>query len=192
MRICVYCASSALAPTCFGDAAYELGSLLAKGGNTVVFGGGGIGSMGRLADGVHSANGSIEGIMPYFMKNLEWAHPDVKSIIWTKDLAERKAKLLKDADAVIALPGGCGTFEELLEVITLKRLGIFLNPIIIVNQDSFYDSLISLFERSVKECFMDERHLKIFSVVRNVSEVLEAIHNAPRWDKDAIQFATMK
>ena len=192
MRICVYCASSAQAPAHFGEAAYELGRLLAANGITVVFGGGGIGSMGRLADGVLMEGGEIIGVMPHFMKDLEWAHPQLKSILWTRDLAERKAVLLDGTDAVIALPGGCGTFEELLEVITLKRLGLYLNPIVIVNQSGFYDPLIVLLKRSVRERFMDERHLKMFSVIQNVSEVLEAVRTADPWSQESRNFATLR
>ena len=189
MRICIYCASSAQAPARFGDTAYELGRLLAAHGVTVVYGGGGTGSMGRLADGVHAEKGNIIGVMPHFMKKLEWAHREVQTILWTNDMAERKAKMLENTDAVVALPGGCGTFEELLEAITLKRLGIYFKPIVIVNQEKFYDPLIALFERSVQERFMDERHLTMFSVVQNVSGVMEAIRTAHPWGPEARQFA---
>jgi uncharacterized protein (TIGR00730 family) len=192
MRICVYCASSAKAPKHYGEAAFELGQLLASNGVQVVFGGGGIGSMGRLADGVHAAGGEPIAVMPHFMRELEWAHKEVRTFVWTNDLAQRKAKLIENADAVVALPGGCGTFEELLEVITLKRLGIYLNPIIVVNHTGFYDPLIALFERSVQERFMDRRHLTMFSVVTSVSEVLDAIRQAPPWSHDARQFATAR
>lgn len=192
MKICVYCASSAQASPDYGKAAFELGRLLASNEISVVFGGGGIGSMGRLADGVNSVNGSIIGVMPRFMKELEWAHPEVENIIWTTDLAERKAKLIENSDAVIALPGGCGTFEELLEVITLKRLGIYLKPIIIFNQDGFYDSLIDLFNRSVKDKFMDERHLEMFTVIDKVDDVIDAVNFSKPWSVDAKHFATLK
>lgn len=192
MRICVYCASSARAPVHFGDAAYELGRLLAANKVTVVFGGGKGGSMARLADGVHTGKGSIVGVMPRFMKDLEWGYAGLESVVWTDGMAERKALLLEGTDAVVALPGGCGTFEELLEVITLKRLCLYLKPIVIVNQEGFYDPLLALFKRSVQEHFMDERHLQMFSVVPDVSGVLEAIRTAPPWDPEARTFAVMR
>jgi uncharacterized protein (TIGR00730 family) len=192
MRICVYCASSAQAPAHFGNAAYELGRLLASRGITVVYGGGGIGSMGRLADGVHVEGGEIVGVMPHFMKALEWAHPDVKSILWTRDMAERKAKLIEGTNAVVALPGGCGTFEELMEVLSLKRLGFYVNPIVIVNQAGFYDPLIVQLKRSVQEQFMDVRHLEMFSVVQGVTEVLDAIGTAHPWSPEARKYAVMR
>ncbi len=99
-------------------------------------------------------------------------------------MAERKALLREGVDAIVALPGGCGTFEEVLEVITLKRLGLFPAPIIIVNQENFYDPLIALFEQSIRLRFMDEKHIKLFTVVGSVHEVLGAAHATPPWKND--------
>ncbi len=192
MRITVYCASSPRAPQHYRDAAFELGANLASNNVQVVFGGGAIGSMGALADGVHSVGGHPIGIMPHFMRDLEWAHPKVKTFEWTHNMADRKAKLLESTDALVALPGGCGTFEELMEAVTLKRLGIYLQPIIIVNQGGFYDPLIQLFETSVENRFMDPRHLTMYSVVESVDQVLEAVRNAPTWSEENRHFSTQK
>jgi uncharacterized protein (TIGR00730 family) len=192
MKLCIYCASSALAAPRYAEAAFELGKTLARKQVTVVYGGGGSGSMGSLADGVLSEKGNIVGVMPRFMMDLEWAHPGVDTIHLTETMAERKMKMIEMADGVVALPGGSGTFEELLEVITLKRLGIFLHPIVIVNQGGFYDPLVDLFNRSVHERFMDKRHLSMFSVVSSVDRVLEAVHAAPGWDPSARSFAALR
>ncbi len=189
MRICVFCASSSLAPAHFGQAAFDLGQLLANAGVHVVFGGGGKGSMGRLADGVHAAGGAITGVMPHFMRELEWSHPKVSTYEWTTDMAERKARLLADTDAVVALPGGCGTFEELLEVMTLKRLGLYLAPIIVVNQAGFYEPLRQLLQSSIDNRFMDERHQSMYTLVDGVEDVLAAVRSAPQWSRDATGFA---
>lgn len=178
MRICVYCASSSRAPAEYGDAAEAFGRLLAEAGHTVVFGGGATGSMGRLADGAHAAGGDTVGVMPDFMQALELAHPKVARFTWTRDMAERKALLLKDSDAVVALPGGCGTFEELLEAITLKRLGLHSNPIVVVNQRGYYDPLLAQFERAIDDDFMQPVHRALFAVVADVREVLDAITEA--------------
>lgn len=178
MRICVYCASSSRAPAEYGDAAETFGRLLAEAGHTVVFGGGATGSMGRLADGAHAAGGDTVGIMPDFMQALELAHPKVARFTWTRDMAERKALLLKDSDAVVALPGGCGTFEELLEAITLKRLGLHSNPIVVVNQRGYYDPLLAQFERAIDDDFMQPAHRALFMTVADVREVLGAITDA--------------
>lgn len=192
MRICVYCASSAQAPRDYGDAAERLGRLIAEAGHTLVFGGGGVGSMGRLADGAHAAGGDIVGIMPDFMQALENAHPKVARFTWTRDMAERKALLLRDSDAVVALPGGCGTLEELLEAITLKRLGLYCSPIVVVNQGGYFDPLIAQFQRSVEEAFMRREHLRMFSVVDSVEAVLQAVADAPRWGEDARDIALQR
>ena len=181
MKICVFCASSPRAPEEYGQAAFELGQLFGRAGVTTIFGGGGVGSMGRLADGVHDAGGSIIGVMPHFMRELEWAHQQVSTFHWTQDMAERKAMLREGVDAIVALPGGCGTFEELLEVVTLKRLDLFPVPIIVVNQDHFYDPLIALFAHSIKLRFMEERHMGLFTVVDSVAGVLDAVRTTPAW-----------
>lgn len=189
MRICVFCASSSVAPPQFARAAFELGMLLAKADVEVVFGGGGKGSMGALADGVHSAGGRIIGVMPHFMRELEWSHPQVGTYEWTADMAERKARMLAGTDAVVALPGGCGTFEELLEVMTLKRLGLYLAPIVVVDQEGFYEPLRQLLQSSIENRFMDERHQQMYCFVPDVGQVLSAVHGAPRWSRDATGFA---
>lgn len=175
MRICVYCASSSRAPAAYGEAAEAFGRLLAEAGHTVVFGGGATGSMGRLADGAHAAGGETVGVMPDFMQALELAHPKVARFTWTRDMAERKALLLKDSDAIVALPGGCGTFEELLEAITLKRLRLHDSPIVVVNQGGYYDPLLAQFDRAIDEAFMQPAHRRLFQVVDGVCEVLDAI-----------------
>ena len=192
MKVCVYCASSARAPSRFGEAAYVLGRELARADIEVMFGGGGIGSMAQLADGVLDHGGQIVGVMPGFMRELEWAHPRVETFCWTPDLASRKAKLIENTDGIVALPGGSGTFEELIETITHKRLGLYLQPIVIVNQDGFYDPLIALFEAAIQNQFMDQRHMAMFSVVDNVHDVIPAIRSAPRWSAEARGFATLR
>ncbi len=110
----------------------------------VVFGGGGHGLMGCLADRVVERGGRIVGIMPHFMREMEWNHKQLDETVFVDDMHERKKRLLRNSDALIALPGGCGTMEELLEAITLKRLGQFTRPIVILNTDGFYDPLLDM------------------------------------------------
>ncbi|PTY07137.1 TIGR00730 family Rossman fold protein [Opitutaceae bacterium EW11] len=190
MQITVYCSSSAATPVSYRDAAFRLGSLCAKRQVGVVYGGGGIGSMGHLADGVLSEGGRILGVMPHFMRELEWAHAGVADVVWTDDLSERKKLLMERGEALVALPGGSGTLEELLEAITAKRLGIYLRPIIIVNQNGFFDGLITLLDRCISEEFMDARHRQMWTVVGSVDEVFDAIAAAPAWSAQARAFAT--
>lgn len=148
-QVTVYCASSAqIAPKYF-EATEALTRLLVAQDIKVIFGGGAKGLMGRLADMVLAEGGQIQGIMPKFMDEVEWGHPGVKDFIYTETMSERKELLMAETDAVITLPGGSGTLEELLEVITLKRLGLFTQPIIILNTDGYYEPLKMMLERCV-------------------------------------------
>jgi uncharacterized protein (TIGR00730 family) len=103
----------------------------------------------------------------------------------------RKHMMLTRSQGAIALPGGCGTLEELLEAITLKRLGLYLNPILLVNTRGFFDPLIELLARAIEERFMDERHARMWEVVGQPEEVPEALNRASKWDADARSFAAL-
>ena len=109
----------------------------------------------------------------------------------TETMHDRKQKMAFPADAAIALPGGCGTLEELLEVITWKQLGIFTKPIIILNTNGYYNDLINMLHKAVEENFMRDIHRNIWSVVNHPEEVIEAIQNTPAWDKDNRKFAAI-
>jgi hypothetical protein len=188
--ICVYCASSERAPVEYRQAAERLGGILAANGCSIVYGGGGIGSMRALADGALAAGGHVVGILPSFMAELEWAHPGLSKLEIVEDMRTRKHRMLTGSDGVVALPGGTGTFEELFEAMTLKRLGLYAKPIVIVNTRNYYDPLVRLLDAAVEERFMDERHRRIWTVVREVEQVLPAIDNAEPWAaEDARQFA---
>ncbi len=190
-RVCVFCASSSLADGEYQSCASNLGALLARKGATVVYGGGAIGLMGAVADGALAAGGRVTGIIPRFMQELEWAHGGVTELCVVKDMHERKRLLVENVDAVVALPGGSGTLEELLEVITLKRLAIFLNPIVLVNVCGYFDPLLQLFENAINERFMDARHRSMWSVVDSAEEVLPAIEAAPPWSAEARSFSAL-
>ena len=146
-RVVVYCASSAKINNGYLRQAEYLAEDFIKKNIKLVFGGGKTGLMGHLASKVLASDGQVQGVMPNFLKDIELYHPLVKDFIFVETMSERKKLLMKDTEGVIALPGGCGTLEELLEVITLKRLGRYLKPIIIVNHDGFYDSLIELLSK---------------------------------------------
>jgi uncharacterized protein (TIGR00730 family) len=188
-RVTVFCASSRMINSRYFEAARHLAEVLTKNHITAVYGGGAVGLMGILADYMLENGGSIEGVIPQFMMKVEWGHPGVKKMIITKDMHERKRHLINDVDAVIALPGGSGTLEELLEVISLKRLGKFIKPVIIVNTAGFYNPLILLLNRMVEEHFMRKDHLKIWKVINDPSELIEAIQSSEAWDEDAINTA---
>jgi uncharacterized protein (TIGR00730 family) len=191
MRICVYCASSNKVDKAYFDATQKLAEEIALRGITLVYGGGSAGLMGCLADTVLKNKGQAIGILPRFMEKVEWGHKGLTQLTLVKDMHERKKLLIKDIDGVVALPGGCGTLEELMEVITLKRLGKFTKPIIILNTNGFYDHLKMLLDKMIKEHFMRAEHGEIYQFVNLPEEVIPAIENAPNWDSSAIKFAAV-
>ncbi|MDD2285599.1 MAG: TIGR00730 family Rossman fold protein, partial [Paludibacter sp.] len=157
----------------------------------LIYGGGHRGLMGKIADTVLAKGGKVTGIIPGFMCEVEWNHTGLTELILVKTMHERKEKLAKMADAAVALPGGCGTMEELLEVITWKRLGIFTKPIIICNIDGYFDPLIEMLNRSVDENFMGEEHRSMWTVVSTPELVMKAIETSIQWDENAQNFAAL-
>jgi uncharacterized protein (TIGR00730 family) len=188
--VLVFCASSRSCDPAFHDAAAALGEMIARAGNTLVYGGGAVGSMGALADAALAEGGRVLGVIPRFMRELEWAHSGLTELRLVDDMQQRKREMLRMADAIVTLPGGSGTFEELFEAITSKRLGLFSKPIVIVNQNQFYDPLFSLLHSSVEERFMNDEHLEMWQAVDTIDEVLPAIESAAAWPEDAVRFAT--
>jgi uncharacterized protein (TIGR00730 family) len=189
--VCVYCASSRSAHPDYRAAARRLGEVLAQQGVSIVYGGGAVGSMGALADGALSCGGRVIGILPRFMAELEWGHKGLTDLQLVEDLRTRKHRMLTLSQAAIALPGGSGTLEELLEAITFKRLGLYLNPILLVNTRGFFAPLLEQLERAVEERFMDQRHLLMWQVVATPEEVPAALANAPAWSAEAREFAAV-
>jgi uncharacterized protein (TIGR00730 family) len=190
MKICVYCASSAKVDQSYFEATERLAKAFVRENIEVVYGGGGIGLMGHLADTIIDNGGQIKGIMPKFMNEVELAHKRVSDFEFTETMHERKSKFLENIDGLVTLAGGSGTLEELLEAITLKRLGQFTKPIIILNTNGFYDPLRQMLEKCVSENFMDERHLQIWTFVEEPEQVINSIKSATTWNKDSIKFAT--
>ena len=187
-NIAVFCASSSKVNTIYFQAAEELGTILSKENVSVYYGGGKAGLMGRLADTMLQNKGTITGVIPEFMVEQRWNHPDVNQVL-VPDMHERKKYLTKIADALIALPGGVGTMEELLEVITLKQLGKVLVPIIIVNTSGYFNTLLKFFEEMIEQEFMRAAHRDLWSVVNDPKDVMDAIHDAPKWDGSIIKIA---
>ncbi|MGH8190919.1 MAG: TIGR00730 family Rossman fold protein [Rhodanobacteraceae bacterium] len=192
MRICVYCASSNQADPRFREAAFRLGELLAEGGHQLVYGGGSTGSMGALADGALSKGGEVTGVIPRFMADLEWQHPGIGNMQVVEDMRERKHRLLTDSDAVIALPGGCGTLEELFEAITLKRLGIYFNPIVLLDTLGYWRPLDAFLHQVIEQHFMNPEHAEMWTRVAEPGDVLPAIAHAPKWDEHARDRAVVR
>jgi len=189
--VCVYCASSRASHPEYRAAARRLGEVLAREGVGIVYGGGAVGSMGALADGALGAGGRVIGILPRFMAELEWGHKGLTDLQLVEDLRTRKHMMLTLSQAAIALPGGSGTLEELLEAITLKRLGLYLNPIVLVNTRNFFTPLLKVLTSAVEERFMDPRHLLMWQVVATPEEVPMALVTAPGWSAAARSFAAV-
>jgi len=177
-QVAVYAASSSKVAQVYFDQTKELAKILAQEKIRVVYGGGGSGLMGCLADSVLAEGGFIKGIIPGFMRIIEWQHNGLTELEIVADMHERKAKFLRKTDAVIALPGGCGTLEELLEVITLKRLGKFEGPIILVNTNDYYAPLIKMLETCISQHFMAESHRQIWSVIESPNQLMETLQKA--------------
>ena len=189
--VCVYCASSRTAHPEYREAAFRLGEVLAGREIAVIYGGGAKGSMGALADGALSKGGRVVGVLPRFMDELEWGHRGLSELQLVEDMRTRKHLMLAGAQAAIALPGGCGTLEELLEAITLKRLGLFLGPIVLVNTRGYFQPLLQVLARAVEERFMDARHALMWQVVARPEEVPEALERAPGWSAEFRSFAAV-
>ena len=144
---------------------------------SINYGGGSVGLMGAVADEALRLNGKITGVIPQFMVDVEWQHPDVKDMILVKTMSERKSRLVADVDAVVALPGSTGTLDELFEVVSNKKLGLFTKPIVVLNTDGFYNDVRKQLEYMVDEHFMNYNHLQVLRFVDNPQDVLETIES---------------
>jgi uncharacterized protein (TIGR00730 family) len=189
MNVCVFAASSSRIDRIYGDAASELGALLADAGLTILYGGGGIGLMGHLADAALNKGGAVTGVIPQFMVAEGWDHKHVSDMVVTVDMGERKKWLFEHADAVVALPGGIGTLEELTEAITLKQLGIYKGPVIILNTAGFYNKFIEFMDQLVAGHFLRLEHKDIWEIVEYPVEVLKALSGYGGWMEDPRKIA---
>ena len=190
--IVVYGASSAEAEKVFVDAAYRLGELIARSGRRLVSGAGSTGLMAAVEDGSLDAGGVSIGIIPQFMVDNGWLHQGLTETIITPNMHERKNRMAQMADAVIALPGGTGTFEELFEIITWKMLGLFVKPIIILNTDSYYDPLLQMLDRTADRHFMNPVFKKLWAVARTPEEALKLVNTLSDWNDTTSKINTNK
>lgn len=175
--ICIYGASSTKVGEKYKKAAFETGRLIAKHGYSLVFGAGGHGLMGEAARGAHECGGEIVGVIPEKLNLPGIVSEYCTNVIVTPTMHVRKETMEQSSDAFIALAGGFGTLEELLEVITLKQLGYIDVPIVILNTDGYYDSLIDMFNCCVKESFADKKYLDLFFVADDPEAAMDYIMN---------------
>lgn len=189
--VCVYSASSTKIDPIYFEAARELGTLLAQQNIRLINGAGGIGLMSATADAVLAGGGEVTGVIPYFMVEQGWHHKGLTELLEVDTMHTRKKTMADLSDAVVALPGGCGTLEELLEIITWKQLGLYLNPIVILNINGYFDPLLTMFQRAMEENFMRPQHGTIWHVAHTPQEVLELIHSVPVWNPSVRKFAAI-
>jgi uncharacterized protein (TIGR00730 family) len=173
--VSVYCASSDRIDRVYAGDAERLGHLLGQRGMQVVNGAGSIGLMRILSDAVLSAGGTVTGVIPAFMVRNGWCHPRLTKLIKTETMHQRKKIMADMSDATIALPGGFGTFEELLEVITWKQLGLYRNPVIILNTNNYYAPLLEMFRHAAEENFVRREHVQLWHVAQTPEEVIDGL-----------------
>ena len=191
MNIAVYCASSTKIRPVFFEAAHQLGAECARRDITLINGAGHMGLMGATSDACLSQGGKVIGVIPEFMVEQHWHREGLTQLIVTKDMHERKMTIANLSDGCIALPGGCGTLDELMEIITWKQLGIYLKPIVILNTDGYWDPLLAQLERGIEEHFMGELHRHIWTVATTPQQAIEQILGTPDWDPSIRKFAAI-
>lgn len=191
MTFTVYSASSGQVPAVYLEAARTLGRLIASGNHTLVNGAGRTGLMGACTDACLAAGGKAIGVIPQFMIDQGWQHRGMTELLVTPDMHRRKELMAEKSDACIALAGGVGTLEELLEIITWKQLGLYLKPIIILNTNGYYDALLAQLQRAADECFMRPQHTAIWSVAATPEEAIRQALTTPLWDASVRKFAAL-
>ena len=176
--ICVFCSSSDGVDKAYFKAAAELGGEIARRGFTLVYGGSDIGLMGELARAAHKGGGKVVGIIPKALHGKVRPFTNYHELVVTDDLRHRKTLMETRSHTFIALPGGFGTLEELLEIVTLKQLGHHAKPIIIVNIRSFYDPLLRLFDEMFEKKFTRPKHRELYQVSGDIEEVFKVLKKA--------------
>lgn len=191
MNITVYAASSGQASATFIDAATRLGREIAHRGHTLVNGAGRTGLMAASAEGCMQAGGQAIGVIPQFMIEQNWHHEGMSRLVITSDMHNRKEKMAGMSDACIALPGGVGTLEELLEIITWKQLGLYLKPIVILNTDGYYNPLLHQMDSALEAQFMRPMHRNLWQIAHTPEEAVNLCETTPLWDNRLRKFAAL-
>ncbi|MBO31864.1 MAG: TIGR00730 family Rossman fold protein [Rhodospirillales bacterium] len=185
--IAVFCGSKAGASPAYEASARELGGAMAEKGIRLVFGGGRIGIMGFVADEVLSGGGEVTGVIPHFLHDLEVGHDGVTELIAVESMHERKNAMFMRSDAFVILPGGLGTLDECLEIITWKQLQLHAKPIVILDVDGYWKTLRTLIEGVIDGGFAHPKARDLFVIVSSVDEIFTAIANAPEPDREVLE-----
>jgi hypothetical protein len=180
--ICVFCGSSDRIPDPYLSAADSMGCVIAEKGLTLVYGGGGTGLMGAIANAALDAGGKVIGVIPERFNNPTLAHQDLTEMHVVNDMHERKAKMIAMSEAFLALPGGYGTFEELFEVLTWAQIGIHKQPVGLLNVNAYFNPLLSVIEHARAEGFIYNEHTGLLIHNPNPHDLLEAMsqYNPPK------------
>ena len=190
-NVCVYSASSTkIAPVYFA-VAEELGHLLASRGINLINGAGSIGLMAATSNTALASGGTVTGVIPRFMIEQGWHHTGLTQLVETETMHERKHLMAEMSDGIIALPGGCGTLEELLEIITWKQLGLYLKPIVVLNIDGYFNPLLEMLQKAIDENFMRPEHGNIWVVANTPEEAVQLLYDTPMWSKEIRKFAAI-
>ena len=174
-KICVYCSSSNILDKRYLEAANSFAEAASSHNWTVICGGSRKGLMGVIIDRMLELEGRIRGVMPAFMKEVEFEHESLEDIIFVESMAKRKELLREDTHAVVALPGGIGTIEEFIETYTLKRLGLYDGAVVILNLDGFFDPMLNMFDHLVKEKMLNRNWSESLIIAKSVEELTEVL-----------------
>ena len=176
--VCVYCGSGKGKSAAYASAARTLGKALAKDGIELVYGGGSLGLMGEVANAVLKNGGRVTGIIPRFLSNRERMLEAVQELVFTDDMHQRKMEMFRRSDAFVALPGGIGTLEELVEQLTWSQLGRHKKPIVLANIDGFWSPFLALLEHMGQQAFIRPGLEITFSVVTRAQDIVPAVRAA--------------
>ncbi len=186
-RICVFCGSSSGSNPAIAEATDDLARVLAANDIELIYGGGAVGLMGRVADGVMAAGGRVTGVIPTGLFPTEVGHQGITELIEVGSMHERKALMYELADGFIALPGGLGTLEELAETLTWRQLGIHTKPLGLLDVDCFYQPLVDWFDRAVTDGLLKPKNRGLIHVEADPTRLLNRLANdevgyEPKWE----------
>jgi uncharacterized protein (TIGR00730 family) len=178
--VCVFCGARFGTAPVHRQLASNLGELLARQGITLVYGGGGVGLMGVMANAALAAGGKVTGVIPRFLLKREAGHPALTETRVVENMHERKLEMFERSEAIIVLPGGIGTLEEFFEVLSWRTLGLHIKPIVIVDQDGYWKPLAALLRSCVEGGFADRAHLDLVAFIDGLDQLLPTLSAMPR------------
>ncbi len=184
--LCVYCSSSRKLDPKYYAAGEAVGRGLAEHGWGLIYGGGSIGTMGAVARGVHAAGGQVVGVIPQFMVTRELAYDAADELVAVDSMRERKRIMAERAEGFLTLPGGIGTLEEVSEIMVERQLALSTKPLVLFNQDGFYDHLLRFLEHMIAEKFKSDGMRRLFGVANTIDEIWPLLHGPDEFVAEAL------